>query len=78
MTTATLTRIGNSVGLIIPKEYRSAGFSQGAKVHLEESDGALIVRPVKEPATLQSLMRGYTGPKPDFLDPGESMGREVW
>lgn len=78
MTTAVLTRVGNSVGLIIPKEYRTAGFNQGDKVTIEKTDDAIIVRPVKEPMTLQSLMRGYTGPKPEFIDPGASMGREMW
>lgn len=78
MTTAVLTRIGNSVGLIIPKEYRTAGFNQGDKVTIEKTDDAIIVRPAKEPMTLQGLMRGYTGPKPEFIDPGASMGREMW
>lgn len=78
MTTATLTRVGNSVGLIIPKEYRTAGFNQGDKVSIEQTDDAIIVRPIKEPMTLQSLMRGYAGPKPEFIDPGASMGREMW
>lgn len=78
MTTAVLTRVGNSVGLIIPKEYRTAGFNQGDRVTIEKTDDAIIVRPVKEPMTLQSLMRGYTGPKPEFIDPGASMGREMW
>lgn len=78
MTTAVLTRVGNSVGVIIPKEYRTAGFNQGDRVTIEREDGALVIRPVEEPMTLQSLMRGYTGPKPEFIEPGASMGREVW
>lgn len=78
MLTATITRVGNSVGLIIPKEYRVPGFSQGDKVQIEKTDGALIIRPIKEPMTLQSLMRGYDGPKPEFIEPGASIGKEIW
>lgn len=78
MTTAVLTRVGNSVGIIIPKEYRTAGFNQGDKVTIEKDNGAIVIRPVKEPMTLKSLMRGYNGPKPEFIDPGASMGREIW
>lgn len=78
MATAVLTRMGNSVGVAIPKEYRTAGFQQGDRVIIEKRGGAIVITPSEEPATLQSLMRGYTGSKPEFIEPGASMGREIW
>ncbi len=75
---AVLTRMGNSVGVAIPKEFRTAGFEQGCRVEIEKTADALIIRPVNERPTLQSLMRGYDGPSPEFIDPGASMGGELW
>ncbi len=78
MPTAVMTRVGNSVGVIIPKELRGAGFQQGDRVNIDKHGNSLIITPEDEPMTLQSLMRGYDGPKPEFIDPGASMGRETW
>lgn len=78
MATAVLTRIGNSVGIAIPKELRKDGFNLGERVNIEKRGNSLLVTPVEEPMTLQSLMKGYDGPKPEFIDPGVSSGKEIW
>lgn len=77
MATATLTRIGNSVGVAIPKELRTYGFELGDRVDIEYDSGSLKITPIKRRPTLKSLMRGYQGPAPDFIDPGEPVGKEV-
>ncbi len=78
MATAVLTRIGNSVGIAIPKELRKNGFNLGERVNIEKRGNSLVVTRVEEPMTLQSLMRGYDGPKPEFIDLGVSSGKEIW
>ncbi len=79
MTTATLTKWGASAGIVIPKAMRKQlGLSVGDKVELQEQDGAILVKPAEKEWTLSSLMRGYTGPPPAPIDPGVSVGRELW
>lgn len=78
MATATLTRMGNSVGVAIPKEFRVSGFELGDKVTIEFDGRSLRLTPMREPTTLQSLMRGYEGPAPEPLDLGAPVGREMW
>lgn len=78
MATAVVTRIGNSAGIAIPKELRKDGYHLGDRVNIEKHGNALLVTPVEEPMTLQSLMKGYDGPKPEFIDPGASFGKEIW
>lgn len=78
MATATLTRMGNSVGVAIPKEFRVSGFELGDKVTIEFDGRSLRLTPMREPMTLQSLMRGYEGPAPEPLDLGAPVGREMW
>ena len=78
MATCTMTRIGNSVGIALPKEIRGTFFKAGDKVHVESEGAKIIITPANERPTLESLMRGYNGPKPEFIDPGESVGKEVW
>lgn len=78
MTYATMTRVGNSTGIIIPKELRGSTFRQGCRVSIERQGDSLVITPAEEPMTLQSLMRGYTGSKPEPIDMGASMGREMW
>lgn len=78
MATVTLTRMGNSVGVAIPKEFRGPGFELGDKVTIEFDGQSLRLMPVREPMTLQSLMRDYEGPAPEALDLGVPMGGELW
>lgn len=78
--TATLSKWGNGVGLLVPKAVRDAlGLGVGDRVRFESTDdGRVELVPEGGPWTLHSLMAGYDGPAPDFVDPGASFGREVW
>lgn len=78
--TATLARWGNGMGVLIPKAARDRlGLELCDKVRFEESgDGGVELVPEKQPWTLSSLMAGYDGPRQEFIDPGTSVGREVW
>lgn len=78
MVTATLTRIGNSVGAAFPKEVRGNDFKLGDKISFTRVGADIVVSPVKKRPTLDSLMKGYQGSKPDEIDFGEPMGKEIW
>ena len=78
MATATLTRIGNSVGAAFPKEVRGNDFKLGDKISFRRVGRDIVVSPVKRRPTLESLMEGYRGPKPNEIDFGEAMGKEMW
>lgn len=78
MPTATLTRIGNSVGAAFPKEVRGDDFKLGDKITFRRVGPDIVVSPVKKRPTLESLMEGYQGPKPSEIDFGEAMGKEMW
>lgn len=73
MATATLTRIGNSVGVAFPKEICGNDFKLGDKISFRRVGPDIVVSPVKERPTLESLMEGYQGPKPSEIDFGETM-----
>lgn len=92
--TATLTKWGNSQGLIIPKPICEAlGVSVGDKLDLEAGDGNLSIRPQHKKYertkryTIDELFEGYDGPyKPpsdwptqgNEIDWGAPVGKEMW
>ena len=78
MAMATLTRIGNSVGAAFPKEVRGDDFKLGDKITFRRVGSDIVVSPVKKRPTLESLMKGYQGPRPSEIDFGEAMGKEMW
>lgn len=76
---ATLSRWGNGVGLLIPKAVRDeAGFELGDRVTFSAREGVVQIQAEDAEWTLHDLMAGYTGPAPEFIDPGASVGSEVW
>lgn len=77
--TATLTKIGNSQGIVIPRPIcRMLHLQVGDEVTLEvEESGSLTVAPRKS-FTLESLMADYEGPKPTEYDWGAPAGKEMW
>lgn len=80
MVTTTIKKVGNSAAVILPKALRSqAGMELGSKVSMESpKPGVIVIRATDRPWTLDALMAGYEGPAPDFIDPGEPCGRELW
>lgn len=78
-TTATMTKWGNGVGVLIPKSAREdAGIGLGDRVRMEARDGSITIYREDAGWTLHDLMRSYDGPPPEYLDFGEPYGREVW
>ena len=80
-TEVKLTKWGNGGGILIPKEvYADMKASIGDTLSLvydEKSKTASISN--ARAYTMQSLMKGYDGPKPGEIDaPGSSTGRELW
>ena len=83
MPTSTLTKWGNSQGIILPKSICEAlGLSCGDTVDLEVADGELRVRPARKSYTIQALLADYDGPGPEPVDYWEGwggpVGKEVW
>lgn len=78
MTTGTLTKWGNSQGVLIPKPLcDQLGIKPGDKLSIDLEDGGITIKPEQE-FTLSSLMAGYKGPMPEEYDWGKPMGKEVW
>lgn len=79
MSTTTLTKWGNSAGVIIPKVvWEGMGLSIGDQMEIESDGHSISMKPKNELWTLSSLMEGYDGEKPEFIDPGQSVGKEMW
>ena len=88
MTTATLRAVGNSVAVVIPKQWLSLlGLEAGAKVELILEAGHLTLKPQPRPArkrySLAELLADCDpeAPLPDEMrewDETPATGREVW
>lgn len=77
---ATLSKWGNGAGILVPKAIRDElGLEVGDRVRFETTGpGRVSLVAERRPWTLSSLMAGYDGPTPEFIDPGTSFGKEVW
>ena len=76
-----IQRWGNSLGLRIPKAFaEQAGVEAGSEVDLALEDGALTIRPAREPKYgLAALVRGITDENVHAeVETGPPVGREVW
>jgi antitoxin MazE len=71
---------GNSLAVRIPKAFaEEAGLRANAAVELSLVAGALVVKPVAPPLTLDELLRGVTDDNlPGEWDTGPAAGKEVW
>ena len=82
MPTSTLTKWGNSQGIILPKTVcDELQLKVGDKLELEVIDGELRARPARS-CTIQALLDGYDGPEPEPVDYWEGwggpVGKEMW
>ena len=76
---ATVSRMGNSRAVAIPKPMSGPGLALGDKVLLEYDGSSIRLTPLGPLPTLHSLMRGYDGPRPEPVDlDGLPAGRELW
>lgn len=92
--TATLTKWGNSQGLLIPKRLcENLGIKPGDKLDITATEESITIVPVRERArrtrfvTIEELFEGYDGayePPSDWptegneIDWGEPVGGEDW
>lgn len=51
---------------------------KGTSEGFECGESNIKTAPAAPFPTLTSLMAGYDGPKPELIDLGKSMGRELW
>ncbi|GHT78468.1 multidrug transporter MatE [Actinomycetota bacterium] len=87
MTTATIRKWGNGLGILIPKKvYEDVGLSIGDQVDIQANpDGAIIMRPETpkykrhKKVTIEELFAGYKGDYvPTECDWGSPVGKEIW
>jgi antitoxin MazE len=79
--TVTLHRWGNSIGLRLPKPLlEQVGLGEGSKVDLKVEAGRLVIEPVRRKRlTMSELLEGITpDDRPELVDWGPPVGREVW
>lgn len=77
----TLHRWGNSVGLRLPKPLlEQLGLGEGSKVDVKVEAGRLVIEPVRRKRlTMAELLEGITpDDRPELVDWGPPVGREVW
>ena len=79
MPTSTLTKWGNSQGIIVPKSVcEELHLGVGDKLELEVVGDELHIRRSKS-YTIQALLSDYEGPGPDHTDFwGPPVGKEMW
>lgn len=79
MLAVTIRRMGNSLGIIIPKAYLEAlGLHEGSKVDLAQDDSALVLTPTKKKYSLEELVAQMTpeNSHPE-MNAGHAVGAEV-
>lgn len=77
----TLHRWGNSVGLRVPKALLDQlGLSAGSEVEVKLEGARLVIEPVhRRRYTMAELLEGFTpDDRPEEVDWGQPVGREVW
>ncbi len=77
----TLHRWGNSVGLRLPKPLlEQLGLKEGSEVDIRVEGNRLVVEPAsRRRYTMAELLEGITPDnRPEELDWGPPVGREVW
>jgi antitoxin MazE len=77
---ATVTRLGNSLGLWIPNALATeAGIDEGSEVDLSIKNGELVVRPLRRTKlTLKALLARVTEEnKHEEIDFGRPVGKEI-
>ena len=76
-----LHRWGNSVGIRLPKPMlEQLGLKEGSKVDVAIEDGRLVIEPLRRKRlTMAELLEGISPEdRPELLDWGPPVGREVW
>lgn len=75
-----VSKWGNSLGVRIPRAVATdAGLTEGAVVDITVDAGALVMRPVARRYTLEELLDGLpVDTKPEEIDWGPPVGKEVW
>ena len=79
MTTVRVQRWGNSLGVRVPKEVaRQAAIHEGAELEVSFQDGRVILQPATVPSLKELLAQVKPQNRPELLEWGSPVGREVW
>ena len=80
MNMVTVKQLDNDVTVVLPKSLREAAcINIGDQVTIDSpAPGTIVIKTESQPWTLDSLMNGYEGPKPELIELGAAVGKEVW
>lgn len=77
--TVTIRKWGNSLGVRIPKSVAAAaGIGEGAQVEIAARQGKVILNPVEVPSLAELLSQMKPDSRPELVDWGKPVGKEVW
>jgi antitoxin MazE len=78
-TRAVVKKWGNSLGIRIPAAMANRQhIAEGCEVDLVEQDNQIVIRPEPEPTLKDLLAQIKPGDRPELVDWGKSIGKEVW
>jgi len=77
--TVTVQKWGNSLGIRIPKAIaQNAKLGKGTQVEVSVERGHVVLRPVEVPSLKELLSKVKPGSRPQLVDWGKPVGKEVW
>jgi antitoxin MazE len=77
--TVRVQKWGNSLGVRIPKAVADQSqIREGCELEVSFEDGRVVLNPNKVPSLKQLLAGIRPGDRPDLVDWGKAVGKEVW
>ena len=77
--TVRVQRWGNSLGVRIPRQIaKKSSIREGAEVEMLVRRGQVILRPQRVPSLRELLAKVRPGNRPQLVEWGAAVGREVW
>ena len=77
--TVRVQKWGNSLGVRIPKSVADqSSIRAGSELEVRSDDGRVVLSPVRVPTLKQLLAQVKPGNRPQLIDWGKPVGKEVW
>ena len=77
--TVRVQKWGNSLGIRIPKSIaRQSSIGVGTRLEVVATNGRVVLRPQKVPSLKELLATMKPANRPELVDWGKPVGREVW
>ena len=77
--TVRVQKWGNSLGVRIPKSIaRQSSIGEGTKLEVIATNGRVVLRPQKVPSLKELVAAMKPANRPELVNWGKAVGREVW